>query len=131
MNWIAFSRSLLALVCSAPTACVAQPTTTAQLPGGQSEVIQPPNQPVPVTLTCGELTTLLRAGEKRAVGLAILWLDGYHSGRSGLTELPAGWTRTVAQGVGGTCAITVNDHRTVLDVIGQLHREYSAHAKLE
>ena len=90
-----------------------------------------PNQPVPVTLTCGELTTLLRAGEKRAVGLAILWLDGYHSGRSGLTELPAGWTRTVAQGVGGTCAITVNDHRTVLDVIGQLHREYSAHAKLE
>jgi hypothetical protein len=49
--------------------------------------------------------------------------DGYYAGRSGLSELPAGWARTVSQGVGGTCAITVNDGRTVLDVVGQLHRE--------
>jgi hypothetical protein len=32
----------------------------------------------------------------------------------------------VSQGVGGTCAITVNDGRTVLDVVGQLHREYAS-----
>jgi hypothetical protein len=31
--------------------------------------------------------------------------------------------RTVSQGVGGTCAISVNADRAVLDVIGQLHRE--------
>ena len=33
--------------------------------------------------------------------LAILWLDGFYSGRSGLTELPAGWVRTISQGLGG------------------------------
>src|SRR5215472_12133533 len=41
-----------------------------------------------------------------------------------VTELPAGWVRTVSQGIGGICAISVNEGRTVLDVIGQLHREY-------
>ena len=44
---------------------------------------------------------------------------------TGLTELPAGWVWTVSQGIGGICAISVNDQRTVLDVIGQLHREYA------
>ena len=59
-------------------------------------------------------------------GAAILWLDGFYSGRAVLTELPAGWVQTVSQGIGGTCAITVNARRTVLDVIGQLHREYGS-----
>jgi hypothetical protein len=85
--------------------------------------LQAPNQPVPVTMTCGEFKALLK-DDKRTSGTAILWLDGYYSGRSGLTELPAGWLRTVSQGIGGSCAISVNERRTVLDVIGQLHREY-------
>ena len=84
------------------------------------------NPPIPVTMTCGDLNDLLKAPDKRTGGLAILWLDGYYAGRSGLSELPAGWTRTVSQGVGGTCAISVNEWRPVLDVVGQLHREYGS-----
>jgi hypothetical protein len=61
-----------------------------------------------------EFKALLKAGDKRTVGTAALWLDGYYSGRSGFTELPAGWLRTVGQGIGGTCAISVNERRTVL-----------------
>jgi hypothetical protein len=75
-------------------------------------------------MTCGEFKALLK-DDKRASGTAILWLDGYYSGRAGLTGLPAGWLRTVSQGIGGTCAISVNERRTVLDVIGQLHKEYA------
>jgi hypothetical protein len=74
-------------------------------------------------MTCGEFRALLK-DDKRTSGAAILWLDGYYSGRSGLTELPADWLRMVSRGIGGTCAISVNASRTVLDVIGQLHREY-------
>ena len=85
-----------------------------------------PNQPVAVTMTCAELRAIFKAGDKRTAGAAILWLDGYYAGRSGLSELPAGWARTVGQGVGGTCAISVNEGRTVLDVVGQLHREYGS-----
>jgi hypothetical protein len=77
-------------------------------------------------MTCGDLNALLKAPDKRTGGLAILWLDGYYAGCSGLSELPAGWARTVSQGVGGTCAISVNEQRTVLDVVGQLHREYGS-----
>jgi hypothetical protein len=102
----------------------------AQAPTATQEPTPPPgdgptlNQPVPVTMTCGDFKALLKAGDKRTGGFAIVWLDGYYAGRSGLSELPAGWVRTVSQGVGGTCAISVNERRTVLDVIGQLHREY-------
>ena len=64
-------------------------------------------------------------GDRRTSGTAIIWLDGYYSGRVGLTDFPAGWLRTVSQGIGGTCAISANEHRTVLDVIGQLHRDYA------
>jgi len=126
MNWIAFGRWLATLVCVAGTGCAVDAPTAAQSQTGQSDSSQTLNQPIPTTLTCGEIRALLKAGDKRTGGLAILWLDGYYSGRSGLTELPAGWTRTVAQGVGGICAITVNEHRAVLDVIGQLHREYAS-----
>ncbi len=77
-------------------------------------------------MTCGDLKGLLKAADKRTGGLAILWLDGYYAGGAGLSELPAGWARTVSQGVGGTCAISVNEQRTVLDVVGQLHREYGS-----
>lgn len=84
------------------------------------------NQPIPLTMTCGEFRALLKGGDNRTGGLAILWLDGYYSGRAGLGVLPAGWVRTVSQGVGGTCAISLNEHRAVLDVIGQIHREYGS-----
>jgi hypothetical protein len=82
--------------------------------------------PVALTITCSELKALFKAGDKGTAGTALLWLDGYYAGRSGLSELPAGWARTVRQGVGGTCAISVNERRTVLDVVGQLHREYGS-----
>lgn len=78
------------------------------------------------TLTCGELMPLLHSRDKSGGGLAILWLDGYYSGRAGLPAMPAGWARTVSQGVGGTCAIGVNASRTVVDVIAQLHRDYGS-----
>lgn len=81
------------------------------------------NPPVSLALTCGELLPLIRSHD-RTVGVTILWLDGYHSGRAGLPGLSAGWLKTISQGVGGTCAISVNASRPVLDVIAQLHREY-------
>jgi hypothetical protein len=99
------------------------PTATQEATPQPGDV---PNQPVPLTMTCAELRALFKAGDKRTAGTAILWLDGYYAGHSGLSELPAGWARTVGQGVGGTCAISVNERRTVLDVIGQLHREYGS-----
>jgi hypothetical protein len=71
-----------------------------------------------LTITFAELKALFKSGDKRTAGAAILSLDGYYAGRSGISELPAGGTRTVSQGVGGTSAISVNDHRTVLDIVG-------------
>lgn len=113
---------LAALACGVAGACAAQgPITTEPPPPGN---VEPPNQPVPVTMTCGEIKSLLKSADKRTGGLAILWLDGYYSGRLGLGELPAGWVQTVSQGVGGTCAISVNEQRAVLDVISQIHRDY-------
>ncbi len=114
-----------ALVCLLATGgCMAQAPTATQEPTPQPGGVPTLNPPIPVTITCGDLNALLKAADKRTGGLAILWLDGYYAGRSGLSELPAGWARTVSQGVGGTCAITVNEQRTVLDVVGQIHREY-------
>ena len=115
----------VALVCSLVAGgCMAQAPTATQEPTPQPGGVPTLNPPIPVTMTCGDLKALLKAADKRTGGLAILWLDGYYAGRSGLSELPAGWTRTVSQGVGGTCAISVNERRTVLDVVGQIHREY-------
>jgi hypothetical protein len=88
---------------------MAQAPTATQEPTPQPGDAPTPNQPVALTITCAELKALFKAGDKRTAGAAILWLDGYYAGRSGLSELPAGWARTVSQGVGGTCAITVND----------------------
>jgi len=107
-------------------ACMAQAPTATQEPTPQPGGVATLNPPIPVTMTCGDLNALLKTPDKRTGGLAILWLDGYYAGRSGLSELPAGWARTVGQGVGGTCAISVNERRTVLDVVGQLHREYGS-----
>ena len=90
-----------ALVCGIAGGCAAQAPTATQEPTPPPSDLQAPNQPVPVTMTCGEFKALLKAGDKRTVGTAVLWLDGYYSGRSGLAELPAGWLRTVGQGVGG------------------------------
>ena len=85
---------------------------------------QAPNQPVPVTNTCGEFKALLKAGDKRTVGRAVLWLDGYYS-RAFRAQRVAHW---LAADSGPrdreVCAISVNERRTVVDVIGQLHRAY-------
>ena len=125
MKAIAISGWLVALICGVACGCVAQePTSTpapAEQPGGTQALN---NLPISSTMTCGELKGLLK-DDKRTSGIAILWLDGYYSGRAGLPQLPAGWLRTVSQGVGGTCAISLNERRTVLDVIGQLHRKYA------
>jgi hypothetical protein len=124
MKGVAFSGWLAGVACGIMGGCIAQAPTVAQAPAQEPGDVQSLNQPIRSTLTCEEFRALLKAGDKRTGGLAILWLDGFYSGRSGLSELPAGWVRTVSQGVGGTCAISVNASRTVLDVIGQLHREY-------
>src|SRR5215472_17945319 len=92
MKTVALNRRLAALVCVAGTGCVAGPPT-ARIPTGESDSVQ-----TLTTLTCAATQVLWRAGDMLTGGLAILWLDGYYSGRSGLTELPAGWTRTVARG---------------------------------
>jgi len=81
-------------------------------------------------MTCGEFVALLRAAkagdqvDKQTSGVAIMWLDGVYAGRSGITDFPAGWNRTLSQGLGGTCAISVNASRPVLDVIADLRRQY-------
>jgi hypothetical protein len=98
--------------------------TSTEAPAAQPGGTQALNFLVSATRTCGEFKTLLKE-DRRTSGIAILWLDGYYSARAGLPQLPAGWLRTVSQGVGGTCAISVNERRAVLDVIGQLHREYA------
>jgi hypothetical protein len=126
MKGIAFGGWLAALICGTACGCVAQAPNEAQAPTAQPGDFQTLNQPVKSNMTCGEFTALLKAEDKRISGLAILWLDGFYSGRAGLIELPAGWVGTVSQGIGGMCAITVNARRTVLDVIGQLHREYGS-----
>jgi hypothetical protein len=125
MKKVALSCCLAAFVCGITGGCAAQVPAEGQAGSAQAGDTQSPNQPINSGMTCAEFKALLKSGDKRTSGLAILWLDGFYSGRAGLSELPAGWTRTVGQGIGGTCAISVNDHRTVLDVIGQLHREYS------
>jgi hypothetical protein len=117
MKSVALTGGLAALVCGGADGCVAQPPS---VPAGNA---QPLNPAISSAMTCGELLPLLKSTDHTG-GLAILWLDGLYSGRSGLTQLPAGWVRTVSQGIGGTCAITLNASRPVLDVIGELHREY-------
>jgi hypothetical protein len=123
MKGIAISCCLAAFVWVAG-GCAAQAPTEGQAGSAQAGDTQSLNQPINAGMTCAEFKALVKSGDKRTTGLAILWLDGYYSGRAGLSELPAGWTRTVGEGLGGTCAVSVNAQRTVLDVIGQLHREY-------
>ena len=128
MRAILSGARLAALICGLAAAggCMAQAPTATQETAPQPGDAAMPSQPVALTMTCAELRAIFKAGDRRTAGTAILWLDGYYAGRSGLSELPAGWSRTVGQGVGGTCAISVNERRTVLDVIGQLHREYGS-----
>jgi hypothetical protein len=125
MKEISRSCCLAAFVCGVAGGCAAQGTNRGATPKCTARQHSIANQPIKSTMTCEEVKGLLKAGDKQTIGLAVLWLDGYYSGRAGLSELPAGWTRTVGQGLGGTCAISVNAHHTVLDVIGQLHREYA------
>ena len=90
-----------ALVCGlAAGGCMAQAPTATQEPTPQPGDAPAPNPPIALTITCAELKALFKAGDKRTAGVAILWLDGYYAGRSGLSELPAGWARTVSQGIG-------------------------------
>jgi hypothetical protein len=114
-------RIAIVLACLLAGGCV--PQVAAEQPDQQPMNQRPPNPPISASLTCGEFVSLLQSKD-RAAGLAIWWLDGYYSGRASLPGLPAGWIRTVSQGLGGTCAISVNASRPVLDVIAQLHREY-------
>ena len=123
MSRIAWRGWLAAFVCIACSCSARGPAATEASTPQPGDAPQWVNQAVPLTMTCQEFRALVTS-DKRTAGLAILWLDGFYSGRSGLSGLPAGWIRTAGQGVGGTCAITVNASRTVLDVIGQLHREY-------
>jgi hypothetical protein len=125
MKAIALSCCLAAFVCGIHGGYVSPAAAEGQTPNAQPGNTQSLNQPVDSTMTCEEFEGLLKSGDQRRIGLAILWLDGYYSGRAGLTELPVGWVRTVSQGLGGTCAVSVNAQRSVLDVIGQLHREYA------
>jgi hypothetical protein len=118
-----YSRIATVLVCvlaygSSASQAVAQQPNSAQ-PNNPPTI----NPPINWNLTCAEFRSLLHSDPK-AAGLAITWLDGYYSGRAGLLTLPSGWTRTVSQGIGGTCAIDVNATRPVFDVIAQLHAEY-------
>ena len=108
------------LVCAAAGGCLAQ---TSTLEPAEAEA-----QAIKMTMTCAELISLMKAKDLQTVGFAIQWLDGIYSGRSGRTEVPAGWGRTLAQGVGGTCAIRPNAERTVLDVVGEMHEKYGGPA---
>ena len=114
-------KSAAVLVCLLVSGGMAQ--VAAQQPASSQPVASLPttNPPISASLTCDRFRLLLQS---RTSGFAILWLDGYYSARAGVAEMPAGWSRTVSQGVGGTCAIDVNASRPVLDVIAELHREY-------
>ena len=94
------------------------PPQSATLP-----TITPPtlNPAVSTTLTCAEFLPLVHS---KTSGYATIWLDGYYSARSGITELPAGWIRTLAQGLGGICSIDSNSTRPVLDIIAEVHHDY-------
>jgi hypothetical protein len=102
----------------------AQPVNTP--PAVPAPVASAPftNPAISASLTCDALLPMLHAADKRPGGFAIIWLDGYYSARAGITGLPANWSHTLSQGIGGTCTMDVNASRTVLDVIAQLHREY-------
>ncbi len=97
----------------------ATPPPTAAAPPAQAL----DNQPITVALTCGEFLAVNKANHTWG-GTAILWLDGVYAARTGITAFPAGWARTLAQGVGGNCAINVNEFRPVLDIIAIVHQQY-------
>jgi hypothetical protein len=113
------SIGLLAIASACMLSGECMPQVAAQPP----ESPQSPNPLVSAAITCAEFRLLLHSDPKTA-GVAILWLEGYYSGRVGLPALPAGWARTVSQGIGGTCAISLNASRSVVDVIAQVHREH-------
>jgi len=83
------------------------------------------NQAFKSTMTCDEFNALLRAGDKHTAGTDRNTMHGIYSARSGVNDFPQGWGRTLSQGVGGICAITVNGSRPVIDIIGMIHRDYS------
>ena len=72
--------------------------------------------------------SLMKAKDRQTVGFALLWLDGFYSARSGRTEVPPGWGRTLSQAVGATCSIRPNAERTVLDVVGEMTEKYGGPA---
>ncbi len=82
------------------------------------------NRELSTSLTCAEFMTIMRSGDRTSLGIAILWLDGVYAGRSGESGFPAGWARTLGEGIGGTCAITVNAGRPVLEIIAEIRRKY-------
>jgi hypothetical protein len=128
MRRVAFGGWLAVLIFGTSIGCVAQ-APTPQASGSHPVVL---NLPFTSSMTCGELLALLKAGkagdqvDRQTGGQAIGWLDGVYAGRSGVTDFPAGWNRTLSQGVCGNCAISVNASRPVLDIIADLRRQYGS-----
>jgi hypothetical protein len=111
------------LLASACTPGPAQQVSSQQPVSSQQTSAILSSLPFNAGLTCDELRRLSSSPDKTG-GFAILWLDGYYSARAGITAVPAGWRTTVAQGVGGNCAVSANASRPVLDVLALVHREY-------
>ncbi len=83
---------------------------------------------VSTAATCGQLGSLFTSGDKRGGGFTILWLEGYYSGRAGISSIPADWIKTVAQGIGAGCSVDANSYRPVIDIIAEAHRNYGGAA---
>ena len=107
--------------CAFASGCAVPPAQPPAAP-------EPSNQAISAALTCAQFLVLLRADDRRPAGFAMIWLEGYYAGHANISGIPDGWMKTISQGIGGTCAITANASRTVLDVIAQLHRDYAAAA---
>jgi hypothetical protein len=88
MKQLAARAQRAAPACVAASGCIAREATPTQSATQAGEALAP-NRAVAATMTCGVFKALLK-DDRRTSGTAILWLDGYYSGRSGLTDLLAG-----------------------------------------
>jgi hypothetical protein len=70
MKGIAFSGWFAVLICGAAGSCVPQAPNEAQALTAQAGDPQTLNPPVKSTMTCGEFTALIKAGDKRTGGLS-------------------------------------------------------------
>ena len=103
--------------------CVAQPPEPTPTPRDSNSLLK--NPLYKTTMTCSDFLALLKSESRSDAGTAILWLDGFYSGKFGITAFVPGWALTVSQGVGSRCAVQLNWDRPVLDIIADLHRQHS------